>query len=103
MEKKIPCVILTFAFEESKAFDPTDTDDVIQIMKAVNFGPQILEFIKLLYTDTKSTVPVKILKSHRAITSYGAEGPRPPVFVRAPQQLSLGPRLRAVAREVLAC
>jgi hypothetical protein len=46
-ERKISCIALSF--DQAKAFDRMDQSYVLEIMKAMGFGPIIRRYIKLLY------------------------------------------------------
>ena len=52
--KQKPGIILLLDFE--KAFDTIRWSFIIDSLKVFNFGPEFIQWIKVLYTDTESTV-----------------------------------------------
>jgi hypothetical protein len=55
-ERKIPYIALSF--NQAKAFDRMNQNYVLEITKAMGFGPVMIQFIKLLYVDIHSTILV---------------------------------------------
>lgn len=52
--KNIPGLLLLLDFE--KAYDTVEWEFMMKVLKAFNFGPSIIRWVKLCYTDISSTV-----------------------------------------------
>ena len=55
-QKQMNCVILSL--DQMKAFDRVSHDFMFQVLEKYGFGPMLLKWVKLLYTDIYSTVLV---------------------------------------------
>ncbi len=59
--KQLPCMLLAIDFE--KAFDSLNLNFLFKTLKHVNFGPNFIHYVKLMYNNIES-----------AVLNYGSTG-----------------------------
>ena len=89
-EQDSPAVIISI--DQMKAFDRVDWNFLFKTLASFNFGPQIIQWIKLLYTDVSSCVKVNNFISPLFTVQKGVR-----------QGCALSPLTYILVAEVLAC
>ena len=89
-ERDLPAVIISI--DQMKAFDRVNWEFLFKTLQKFNFGPQFIQWIKILYTDVKSCVKVNNFISEPFSLEKGVR-----------QGCALSPLLYVLVAEVLAC